>query len=77
MSAYVLDAPELYRRLDVKRQERGISWRAVGRETGISPMIFTRLKQDHSPDAHTLLTLLVWLDLDDGLNYVIKPKEQQ
>ncbi|MDR3080965.1 MAG: hypothetical protein LBV60_08555 [Streptomyces sp.] len=77
MSGYELDALELYRRLDACRHERGISWRAIGRETRLSPCVFTRLGQGRAPDAHALLTLLVWLDLDADIAFAIKPREQQ
>ena len=77
MSAYVLDATELYRRLDTRRQERGISWRQLARENGISPCIPSRLKNGSAPDAHTLLSLIVWLDLDTDIAYLIKPKDAE
>jgi transcriptional regulator with XRE-family HTH domain len=75
MTAYRLDVPELYRRLDVQRAARGLSWRAVGREVGLSPMLFSRLSQGHDPDAHALVSLLVWLDLDTDIAYLVKPRE--
>lgn len=74
MSAYVLDAAELRSRLDAKRKTRGISWRQVCRENDISPCVPSRLKNGTAPDAHALLSLLVWLDLDTDIAYLIKPK---
>lgn len=77
MSAYLLDVPELHRRLDARRRERGLTWRAVGRETGISQAFFSRIADGKRPDADALVTLLVWLDMDTDIAYMIKPKEQQ
>lgn len=73
-SGYVLDVPELYRRLDVRRRERGLSWRAVGRELGLASSTFTRLSQGFAPDAHALVTLLVWLGLGAGVLRVSQPR---
>lgn len=75
MSAYVLDVPELRRRLDERRQQRGLTWRDLAEVVDVSPSTFSRLADGHRPDADALVSLLVWLDLDDGLAHVIKPKE--
>jgi transcriptional regulator with XRE-family HTH domain len=75
VSAYLLDVPELYRRLDARRRERGLTWRQIAEQLDVSPSMFSRLADGNRPDADALVSLLVWLDLDDGLNYVIKPKE--
>ncbi|AVH59962.1 MULTISPECIES: helix-turn-helix domain-containing protein [Streptomyces] len=77
MSTYLLDVPELYRHLDVRRRQQGLTWRDLAALVDVSPSTFSRLADGHRPDADALVSLLVWLDLDDGLNYVIKPKEQQ
>jgi transcriptional regulator with XRE-family HTH domain len=75
VSAYRLDAEALYEQLDEHRQERGLSWRAVGRENDLSPNVLSRLKRGTSPDAHAVLTLLAWLDSEDSRPLPIKPKE--
>lgn len=38
-----IDTDLLYRTLDAQRQARGLSWRDVARETGLSPSTFARL----------------------------------
>ncbi|MFJ7297589.1 helix-turn-helix domain-containing protein [Streptomyces collinus] len=76
MSAYQLDVPELRRRLDARRQERGLTWRQLAEQVDISPSMFSRLADDKRPDADALVTLLVWLDLDTDIAIMIKPKEQ-
>lgn len=73
MSTYRLDVPELYRRLDAQRTARGMSWRDLAEETGISASGFTRIGHGRAPDAHALVTLLVWLDADDDIAYLIRP----
>lgn len=75
MSTYLLDVPELYRRLDLQRQQRGLHWRDVAALVDVSPSTFSRIHDGNRPDADALVSLLVWLDLD--INYVIKPKESQ
>jgi transcriptional regulator with XRE-family HTH domain len=75
VSTHLLDVPELYRRLDIQRRERGLLWRDLAAEVDVSPSTFSRMHDGNRPDADALVTLLVWLDLD--INYVIKPKEQQ
>jgi transcriptional regulator with XRE-family HTH domain len=75
MSAYVLDVPELHRRLDQGRQERGLTWRQLADAVGISASTFSRMADGNRPDADALVTLLVWLDLDTDLAIMIKPKD--
>lgn len=73
MTAHRLDVQQLYAHLDWKRKQAGRSWRAVAREVGVNQSLFSRLKAGHAPDAHALVTLLAWLDLD--ISYVTKPEE--
>lgn len=75
MSAYLLDVEELYRRIDVRRREQGLTWRQLAARLDLSASTLSRMADDKRPEADALVSLLVWLDLDDGLNYVIKPKE--
>lgn len=73
MSAYRLDVPELYRLLDVRRRSEGLSWRRVAVAVGLSSSTFSRLRAGHAPDADALVSLLVWLDRDSDIAYLIKP----
>ena len=75
MSVYLLDVPELHRRLDVRRRERALLWRDIAAQTGISPSTLTRLADGKRPDADGLVSLLVWLDLDTDIALIIKPKD--
>lgn len=73
MSSYRLDVPELCRLLDAQRARRGLSWRDLAAQLDLSGSTFSRLRNGHAPDAHGLVTLLVWLDLDAELACVVKP----
>ncbi|MCX4232067.1 helix-turn-helix domain-containing protein [Streptomyces ortus] len=75
MSTHLLDVPELHRRLDERRRRQGLSWRQLADTVDISPSTLSRLADDKRPDADALVSLLVWLDLDDGVAHMIKPKE--
>ncbi|MFE5368143.1 helix-turn-helix domain-containing protein [Streptomyces mirabilis] len=77
MSTHRLDVAELHRRLDVRRRQQRLSWRQLAARLDLSASTLSRLADGKRPDADALVSLLVWLDLDDGVNYVIKPKEQQ
>ncbi|WP_405888814.1 helix-turn-helix transcriptional regulator [Streptomyces sp. NBC_01136] len=75
MSTHRLDVPEPHRRLDVRRRQQGLPWRQLAPRLDLSASTLSRLADGNRPDADALVSLLVWLDLDDGLNCVIKPKE--
>lgn len=77
MSAYLLDVPELHRRLDARRRERGLTWRQIASVTGLSSSTFSRIADGNRPDADALVTLLVWLDMDTDVAYLIKPKDAE
>jgi transcriptional regulator with XRE-family HTH domain len=74
VSAYELDVPELRRRLDARRRERGLSWRDLAETVDVSPSTFSRLADGRRPDADALVSLLVWLDLDTDIAYLIRPR---
>ncbi|MEV0220838.1 hypothetical protein [Streptomyces sp. NPDC050704] len=73
MSTHRLDVPELHRRLDAHRQDLGLTWRAVGRQVGLPVSTFTRISKGRSLEADALVTLLVWLDLDNEIAVLIEP----
>lgn len=74
MSGHQLDVPELYRRLNRQRGLRGVSWREVARQCGISPSALSRMSDGKRPDADALVSLLVWLDLDTDIAVLVKPR---
>jgi transcriptional regulator with XRE-family HTH domain len=73
VSAYRLDVPALAAALDQQRMSRCLTWRGLAKELGISASTLSRLGDGRAPSADALVTLLVWLDLDTDLVYLIKP----
>ncbi len=49
--------------LDSERKARGLSWRRLGAETGVSPSTLTRMQQGKSPDLNSLTALTRWLKI--------------
>lgn len=64
MTAYRLDVDKLHALLDAERREQRMSWRAVGRECGLSASTAFRITRGHKPDADGLVTLLAWAGLE-------------
>lgn len=67
MTAYRLDVDKLHALLDAERRARGISWRAVARECGLSTTTTFRVTKGHKPDADGLVSLLAWGGLEIGM----------
>jgi transcriptional regulator with XRE-family HTH domain len=59
-----IDVSALYGALDSKRNARGLSWRALAKEMGLSSSVFTRLAQGQRPDFDTYLQMTEWLGVD-------------
>lgn len=72
MSLYRLDVAELYRRMDEQRKAQGLLWFEVAARLQMSPSTMTRLGQGKRPDVDGLVTVLVWLDLDTDIAYLIE-----
>ncbi|MEX2237808.1 MAG: helix-turn-helix transcriptional regulator [Dehalococcoidia bacterium] len=49
--------------IDAQRRVRGLSWRQVAKEAGVSASTLTRINQGKRPDADTLASLLAWSGL--------------
>ena len=56
-----LDIPALHATLDSARQERGLSWRELARQAGVSPSTLTRMAQGKRPDVDGLAALVRWV----------------
>jgi len=72
MSLYRLDVAALWERLDKQRAARGLMWRELARDLDLSASTLMRLGQGKRPDADALVTLFVWLDMDNDIVYVIE-----
>jgi transcriptional regulator with XRE-family HTH domain len=66
---------ELYRRLDAKRVDLGLTWREVAHITRVSPSTFSRVGAGQKTDVTGLVRLLVWLGDTDLTPYVIGQEE--
>lgn len=58
-----LDTDALHAALDRERHSRGLSWRDVARETGVSAATLSRLAQGRRPDVDGFAALVAWLGL--------------
>jgi len=56
-----IDTTALYSALLDKKDEQGLSWRAVAEQLGIHSSVFTRLYKGSRPDTETVLLLTGWL----------------
>ena len=56
-----LDVAGLHAALDAERRSRGISWRQLAKEVGVSPSTLTRLANGHRPDVDAFAALVHWL----------------
>lgn len=53
----------LYSTLDAVRKERGLSWRSLAKEIGVSPSLLSRLGNGLKPDADGFATIVAWLKM--------------
>ncbi|WP_371781777.1 helix-turn-helix domain-containing protein [Streptosporangium subroseum] len=56
-----LDTVALHAALDAQRERRGLSWRQLAKEVGVSPSTMTRLAQGQRPDVDAFAALVHWL----------------
>ncbi|MEU6339816.1 helix-turn-helix domain-containing protein [Streptomyces sp. NPDC046977] len=57
------DAPAFHAALDRTRQERGLLWKHVADQAGVSASTLTRLAQGRRPDVDGLAALVSWAHL--------------
>lgn len=63
MARTKIDVQGLYAALDAERTARGLSWRQLAKEIGVSPSLLSRLSNDQRPDADGFATLVRWLNM--------------
>jgi len=61
-NAVRFDVRALYAALDSQRRERGLSWRQVASEVGVSATTLTRTKQGGRLEVDGMLAMVRWLD---------------
>jgi transcriptional regulator with XRE-family HTH domain len=63
MTRTKIDVRGLHAALDAERTARGLSWRQLAKEIGVSPSLLSRLSNDQRPDADGFATLVRWLNM--------------
>lgn len=63
MTRTKIDVRGLYAALDAERTARGLSWRQLAKEIGVSPSLLSRVGNDLRPDADGFATLVRWLNM--------------
>jgi transcriptional regulator with XRE-family HTH domain len=63
MAQNLLQLDALVGALDSERKARGLSWRQLGKDAGVSPSTLTRMQQGKSPDVNTFTALTQWLNI--------------
>lgn len=58
-----VDVGALYAALDAQRRARGLSWRQLATEAGVSASTLTRMAQGKRPDVDGFAALLSWLGI--------------
>lgn len=58
-----VDVAALHAALDAARTSRGLSWRELARELGLSPSTLSRLSNLKSPDVHAFMAMTQWLNV--------------
>lgn len=58
-----VNVQSLYAALEAARQNRGLSWRSLAKEVGVSPSLLSRLGNGFKPDADGFATLVTWLGM--------------
>ena len=66
----IFDSEALALALDEQRQQRGLTWRQVAREAGVSPSLMTRLACGDQPTVRSLVAVLGWLGETDLKPYL-------
>ncbi|EHY89841.1 helix-turn-helix domain-containing protein [Saccharomonospora azurea] len=56
-----MDARRLYEALDAGRRARGLSWRQLAEQAGVSPSLLSRMGNGLRPDLDGFIALVQWL----------------
>jgi transcriptional regulator with XRE-family HTH domain len=70
------DSGRFYSTLNDVRQARGLQWRQVAEQSGISASTLTRMAQGKRPDVDGLASLAQWSGLDPKLFFVSEQTKQ-
>jgi transcriptional regulator with XRE-family HTH domain len=70
------DADAFYHVLDAERTERGLTWKDVAAQAGVSQSTLTRLGQGRRPDVDSFARLVAWGGFTAD-QFVQPPKHEQ
>lgn len=74
MAKTKIDAAGLQAALDQARIARGLSWRQLATECGVTPSLLSRLRNGYKPDAEGFMTLVRWLRMP-AETFLVEPGE--
>jgi len=57
------DSKALYAALDTRRKSRGLSWREVAEEMGVSAATISRTREGGRMEVDGMLAMVAWLDV--------------
>lgn len=63
MAKVKINISALQAALDQERSARGLSWRQLAGEIGVTPSLLSRLRNGFKPDADGFATLVTWLGI--------------
>ncbi len=69
------DANAFYAALDGEREARGLTWKKVAEESGVSASTLTRIAQGKRPDVDSMAALSAWSGLD--VNHFVRPSKKE
>ena len=64
------DAQGFYEAMDATRQAKGLTWKRIANESGVSASTLTRMAQGKRPDVDSLAALVAWSGLEAD-NYLV------
>jgi transcriptional regulator with XRE-family HTH domain len=71
-----VDVAGLYAALEAAKQSKGMSWRQLAREIGVSPSTMSRLANDLKPDVNAFAAMVRWLNIP-AERFMIDVEEQR
>lgn len=70
------DSDGFFSALDAARMSRGVHWKTVASETGVSASTLTRIGQGRRPDVDSFAALINWAGLDPD-NFFIREHDPE
>lgn len=76
MTATTVDVAGLYAALDAARKAKGLSWRQLAGELGLSPSTLSRLGNGYKPDVAAFASMTSWLHMSAD-TFIHDPKHEE